>query len=83
MKNRVKLKIRPRRNRSSEAIRSLVQETRLSVKDLIYPMFVIEGENTTQTIASMPGIDKLSIDLLVKEAKEVYALGIPAIVLFP
>ncbi|KJS05187.1 MAG: delta-aminolevulinic acid dehydratase [Gammaproteobacteria bacterium BRH_c0] len=74
---------RPRRNRSTDFVRRLVRETRLSVDDLIYPVFVLEGENRREAIASMPGIERLSIDLLVAEAKEWAALGIPALALFP
>src|SRR5690606_37535547 len=74
---------RPRRNRSTDFVRRLVRETRLSVDDLIYPVFVLEGENRREAIASMPGIERLSIDLLVAEAKGWAALGIPAVALFP
>jgi porphobilinogen synthase len=61
----------------------LVAQSQLSVDDLIYPMFVIEGENCRESIPSMPGIERLSIDLLVAEAQELSTLGIPAIALFP
>lgn len=74
---------RLRRLRKHDFSRRLVAENQLSVNDLIYPMFVIEGENCVQKIDSMPGIQRFSIDLLVKEAKELVALGIPAIALFP
>jgi porphobilinogen synthase len=60
-----------------------MRENRLTSDDLIYPMFVIEGQNQRQTIASMPGIERLSIDLLVLEAKQLVTLGIPAMALFP
>ena len=60
-----------------------MRETRLSTDDLIYPMFVIEGENRREKIASMPDIERLSRDLLIDEAKEMRQLGIPAIALFP
>ena len=73
---------RLRRLRQHEALRRMVRETRLSVSDLIYPMFVMEGKDQRQEIASMPGQFRLSIDLLVKEAGEVAGLGIPAIMLF-
>jgi len=63
--------------------RRLMQENVLTTSDLIYPMFIIEGSQTRTPIASMPGIERLSIDELIKEAHEVYALGIPAIALFP
>ena len=74
---------RPRRNRKSTAIRSLVQETHLHPSHLIAPLFVLEGENQKQTIPSMPGVYRQSVDLLVKEVKELYTLGIRAIDLFP
>ena len=73
---------RLRRLRQHEGFRRMVRETRLSVSDLIYPMFVTEGKDRRQEIGSMPGQFRLSIDLLVKEAGEVVGLGIPAIMLF-
>jgi len=73
---------RLRRLRQHETLRRLVRETRLSVSDLIYPLFVTEGKDERGEIASMPGQFRLSIDLLVKEAGEVAGLGIPAIMLF-
>jgi porphobilinogen synthase len=73
---------RLRRLRQHEAFRRMVRETRLASSDLIYPMFVTEGKDRRQEIASMPGQCRLSIDLLVKEAGEVAGLGIPAIMLF-
>jgi porphobilinogen synthase len=60
----------------------MVRETGLSVDDMIYPMFVVEGKGVNNPISSMPGNSQLSIDLLIKEAKEVHKLGIPAIILF-
>lgn len=74
---------RPRRNRKTQAIRNLVRETNLSSHDLIAPLFVIEGHNVFEPIHSMPGISRLSIDLLVKECKELHALGVPCVSLFP
>ncbi len=74
---------RPRRNRVTDAIRRLTREHRLSVDDLIWPLFVIEGEGQRVPVTSMPGVDRMSIDVLVEEVKEAYALGIPAIALFP
>jgi len=74
---------RMRRNRATTFSRRLVRETRLSVDDLILPLFVIEGSNQSEPIASMPGVNRLSIDLLVKETQQIAALGIPAIALFP
>jgi len=74
---------RMRRMRADDFSRRLMRENRLTPDDLIYPMFVIEGQGERETIASMPGIERLSIDLLVREVKEAAALGIPAIALFP
>lgn len=74
---------RLRRMRQHDFSRRLMAEHQLSVNDLIYPMFIIEGENKREAIASMPGIERLSLDLLLAEAKELVALGIPAIALFP
>lgn len=74
---------RMRRMRRDEFSRRLMRETRLTTDDLIYPMFIVEGEAQRQPIPSMPGIERLSIDELLKEAKELVALNIPAIALFP
>ena len=74
---------RMRRMRKHNFSRRLMAENTLSVNDLIYPMFVLEGNNRTETIASMPGIERYSIDLLLKEAAELVELGIPLIALFP
>lgn len=74
---------RPRRLRKQEFSRRLVRENVLTVDDLIYPVFVLEGENRREAVASMPGIERLSLDLLLQEAAELVALGIPAIALFP
>ena len=74
---------RMRRLRANEFSRRLVHETTLSADDLILPVFVIEGTAQSEAVISMPGVNRLSIDLLVKEAKEIAALGIPAIALFP
>jgi porphobilinogen synthase len=72
-----------RRMRKHDFSRRLMAENQLSVNDLIYPMFVLEGNNRTEQIASMPGIERYSIDLLLKEAEEIVKLGIPLIALFP
>jgi porphobilinogen synthase len=72
-----------RRMRYNEFSRRLMRENSLSVDDLIYPMFVIEGSNQKQAIASMPDVERYSLDLLVEQAREIYELGIPAIALFP
>jgi porphobilinogen synthase len=77
------LPVRPRRNRRSESVRSLVRETNLLPQDLIYPVFVQEGTQSKTPISSLPGIHRFSLDLLIEEAKEVFQLGIPALALFP
>jgi len=74
---------RPRRMRKDPFSRRLMREHRLSCDDLIYPLFVCEGQNQREPIASMPGIERLSLDLLLQEAEELQALEIPAIALFP
>lgn len=74
---------RMRRMRYNDFSRRLMRENRLSVDDLIYPMFVSEGSNQRESISSMPGVERLSLDLLLEEAHQLYALGIPAIALFP
>jgi len=74
---------RMRRLRANEFSRRLVRENTLSPADLIFPVFVVDGIDHCEAIASMPGIERLSIDLLVKQAKIVQQLGIPAIALFP
>lgn len=73
---------RPRRLRVNSKIRDMVRETKLDVKNLIYPMFVVPGEDVKDPIKSMPGIYHLSIDNVIKEVKEVKSLGIPSIMLF-
>lgn len=74
---------RMRRMRFNDFSRRLMRENHLSVDDLVYPVFVTEGRQQKQAISSMPGIDRLSLDLLLAEAEQLYALGIPAIALFP
>ena len=74
---------RMRRMRSDVFSRSLMQENQLCANDFIYPMFIIDGHNQRQSIASMPGIERLSIDLLCTEAKHLTSIGIQAIALFP
>ena len=73
---------RPRRLRQNELIRSLVSETSLSVDDFVYPLFVKPGKKKRDEVSSMPGVYQMSIDELVKEAKEVAGLGIKAVILF-
>ena len=72
-----------RRNRRDAFSRRLTRETELTTNDLIYPVFVIEGRNTREPVASMPGIERLSVDLLVREAETLVELELPAIALFP
>ncbi|MDJ0974545.1 MAG: porphobilinogen synthase [Planctomycetota bacterium] len=74
---------RPRRNRRTAAIRALVRETTLTPGDFIWPAFVTEGGDTREPIGAMPGVSRLGLDALIAEAREVAALGIPAIALFP
>ena len=74
---------RMRRMRRDDFSRRLMRETRLSCDDLIYPVFVLEGEQQREAVPSMPGVERLSIDLLLQEATEIQALGIPAMALFP
>jgi len=74
---------RMRRMRRSGFTRRLMQETRLSTADLIYPMFVTDGKTAREPVASMPGVDRVNLDELLKEAQQIQALGIPAIALFP
>jgi porphobilinogen synthase len=74
---------RPRRMRRDEFSRRLMRENQLSSADLIYPVFVVEGVNQRQAVASMPGVERLSLDLLLPVAGECVALGIPVMALFP
>ncbi len=74
---------RMRRMRRDDFSRRLMQESTLTPNDLILPVFVLEGENQREAVASMPGVERLSIDLLIEQAREAYALGIPALALFP
>ena len=69
--------------RSAEFSRRLMRESRLSTDNLIYPLFVLEGENRREPVASMPGVERLSIDLLLEECRAAAELGIPAVALFP
>ena len=75
--------LRMRRLRQSVFIRDLVQEQRLHTSDLIWPLFVCEGENTTEDIASMPDVKRYSVDRIVEQAQMATDLNIPAIALFP
>ena len=75
--------VRMRRMRRDDFSRRLMRESRLSVDDLIYPMFVLEGKGQREAVPSMPGVERVSIDELLKEADELVALGVPAVALFP
>ena len=74
---------RKRRMRRDDFSRRLMRENTLSASDFIYPMFILDGEQRCEAVESMPGIERVSIDLLLEQAQEVSDLGIPAIVLFP
>lgn len=76
-------RIRMRRMRRDEFSRRLMRESRLTTDDFIYPMFVVEGSGQRVPVPSMPGVFRISIDILLEEARELVALGIPAIALFP
>jgi porphobilinogen synthase len=77
------LTVRPRRNRKSEWARRLVRENVLTTDDLIWPMFVVDGHSTRTPIASMPGVDRLTVDQVVRDAERAAKLDIPCIALFP
>ncbi|HEY8567319.1 MAG TPA: porphobilinogen synthase [Beijerinckiaceae bacterium] len=77
------LRQRPRRNRKAEWSRRLVRENELTVSDLIWPLFLVEGERRRDPIGSMPGVERLTIDQAVREAERAARLGIPALALFP
>jgi len=74
---------RMRRMRADDFSRRMMRENQLTTDDLIYPMFVIPGQGQTEQVASMPGVERYSVDLLVKQAKELVTMGIPCICLFP
>ena len=77
------LVVRPRRNRKSEWARRMVRENVLTTDDLIWPMFVVDGNNTRTPVASMPGVDRLTVDQVVRDAERAARLDIPCIALFP
>ena len=76
-------KRRLRRNRAHDFSRRMVAEHSLTVNDLIYPVFIVEGNNITESITSMPNVNRISVDVLLKEAEQVAKLGIPVLSLFP
>ena len=75
-------RVRLRRLRRGETWRRAVRETSLAADDLVYPLFIVGGEGVRNSVASMPGVFQLSVDLIVEEAREVHTLGIPAVILF-
>ena len=75
--------VRPRRMRRDDFSRRLMRESTLSAADLLWPVFVTEGEGRREAVASMPGVDRMAIDELVREAAQVHALGVPAVAIFP
>ena len=77
------MNIRPRRNRKNSAIRSMVEETKLGVENLIYPIFLVDGNNIKTEVSSLPGNYRWSIDLLIKEVEECIKLGIYTFDIFP
>ncbi|NVJ50353.1 MAG: porphobilinogen synthase [Gammaproteobacteria bacterium] len=74
---------RKRRNRSDEGMRRLVAECQFTASDLIYPMFVLDGKQQREAVASMPGVERLSIDYVLQEVEQLLQLGVPAVALFP
>ncbi len=81
--NNITIPTRMRRMRYHDFSRRLMREHRICTDDLIYPLFVREGNGLRESVASMPGVERLSLDVLLQEAQEIYGLGIPAIALFP
>ena len=81
--SRLDLTVRPRRNRKAEWARRLVRENVLTADDLIWPLFLIDGSNKREAVASMPGVDRLSVDQAIREAERAITLHIPCIALFP
>ncbi|MBR1219923.1 porphobilinogen synthase [Bradyrhizobium sp. U87765 SZCCT0131] len=81
--SRLDLAVRPRRNRKAEWARRMVRENVLTTDDLIWPMFVVDGDNKRLPVASMPGVDRLSVDQVVRDAERAARLSIPCIALFP
>ena len=82
MENSFEQKLRPRRMRINENVRAMVRETNISVKDFVYPIFVVPGENIKEESPSMPGCYHLSVDKAVELAREISALGIPSVEVF-
>jgi porphobilinogen synthase len=74
---------RMRRNRTNDSVRRMVAENTLSPADFIWPVFALEGDGQREAVASMPGVERLSVELLAEAAKEAFGLGIPALAIFP
>src|SRR6201997_427352 len=81
--DRLDLPVRPRRNRRSEWSRRMVRENVLTTDDLIWPLFITGGHNTRAPVASMPGVERLSVDQIVRDAERAMKLNIPCLALFP
>lgn len=77
------MNIRPRRNRKSAAVRDLIRETHLGVESLMYPMFVLDGKNKEEPIDALPGISRMSLDIVLREVEQCVELGLRSFVLFP
>ena len=75
--------LRMRRLRRADWTRRLVAETTLSASDFIWPLFVVDGQKKREPVASMPGVDRISVDLIAAQAEEAAKLGIPVVALFP
>ena len=82
-KTALDLAVRPRRNRKADWARRLVRENVLTADDLIWPLFLVDGERTRAAIASMPGVERLSVDEAVRDAERAAKLGIACLALFP
>ena len=82
-RERLDLAVRPRRNRRSEWARRMVRENQLTTDDLIWPLFIMDGDNARAPVPSMPGVERLSVDQAVREAERAAKLTIPCLALFP
>jgi porphobilinogen synthase len=81
--DRLDLTVRMRRNRRSDWVRRMVREATLTADDLIWPLFVMDGDNARAAVPSMPGVERLSVDQVVREAERAAKLTIPCLALFP
>jgi porphobilinogen synthase len=82
-KERLDLAVRPRRNRRSEWVRRMVRENQITTDDLIWPLFIMDGDNARAPVPSMPGVERMSVDMAVREAERAAKLTIPCLALFP